>query len=186
MPIAVFGTKAFEVTQNRIYTFENIQYGSTLSTQKQDSSGKKPSTYNKGPGLNTLSISIKLDVSLGVNPRKEIEEWEAIKDAGIAYPFLLGGRPLGKNKWLLVSVQAIMLVIDNSGNVLSAELELKFDEYLRPGSMSASTSGGTYTPGIQLPPVSGDAYILSSDKSGLKRSNQNMPQAKLTRLRDEV
>lgn len=185
MSIAVFGNKIFQVTQDRIYTFDGIQYGSSLNTEKQDASGKKPSTYNKGPGLNSLSIKISLDVSLGVNPRSEIEEWESIKDAGVAYPFILGSRPLGKNKWLLVDVQATMQVIDSNGNVLAAELSLKFDEYVRAGSASASKSSqqASYSPGIQLPSID-DYNILSSQNTevGLKRNNYRMTQAKMERL----
>jgi len=161
MPIAVFGSKVFQVTQDRIYTFDGIQYSSSLNTEKQDASGKKPSTYNKGPGLNSMSIRIYLDVSLGVDPRREIEEWEAIKDASIAYPFVLGTRPLGKNKWLLVSVQVAIQNIDSNGNVLSAELTLQFDEYVRAGSASASQPSSAL-PGIQLPSIYG-ANILGGN-----------------------
>lgn len=175
MPIAVFGNKVFQVTQDRTYTFDGIQYGSSLNTEKQEASGKKPSTYNKGPGLNSLSIKLFLDVSLGLNPRREIEEWEAIKDAVVAYPFILGSRPLGKNKWLLVDVQATAKVIDNIGNILSAELSLKFDEYVRPGSASASSkSTSSYTPAIQLPAVTNVNLLGPQDKSELKRYNPNL------------
>lgn len=177
MPVAVFGKKVFQITQSKIYTFDDLQYGSSLDTEKQDAVGKKSSTYNKGPGLNSLSIKVSLDASLGVNPRREIEEWETIKDAGIAYPFILGSRPLGRNKWLLVDIQATTQVIDNAGNILAAELALKFDEYVRPGSASVSKpSNKTYTPGVKLPAVTGDVNILGpQDKSGLKRTNPNMP-----------
>lgn len=183
MPIAVFGQKVFQITQNKIYTFDDLQYGSSLDTEKQDATGKKPSTYNKGPGLNSLSIKILLDASLGINPRKEIEEWEEIKDAGIAYPFILGSRPLGKYKWLLVDVQATIQIIDNAGNILKAEVSLKFDEYVRPDSASSSSksssskksSSKAYSPGVQLAPISGEVNLLGpQDKSGLKRKNPNM------------
>ncbi|MFO7153932.1 MAG: phage tail protein [Caldicoprobacter oshimai] len=184
MPIAVFGPKAFEVTQDKIYTFDGLQYTSSLNTEKQDAAGKKPSTYNKGPALDTFSITIMLDAALGVNPRREIEEWIAIKDAGVAYPFVLGNRPWGSNKWLLVEVQVIAQVIDNAGNILKAEISLKFDEYVRPGSAAAkSTSGGsskkssnkTSAPGIQLPPLTGPVNLLGAqDKAVTKRKNPNM------------
>lgn len=180
MPIAVFGTKVFEVTQSKIYTFDEFQYSSNLNTEKQDATGKKPSTYNKGPGLDSFSITIMLDASLGVNPRREIDEWVAIKDAGIAYPFILGNRPWGQNKWLLVEVQVIAQVIDNAGNILKAEVSLKFDEYVRPGSAAASKGGSKKSskasaPGIQLPPLSGPVNLLGAqDKAIAKRKNPNM------------
>ena len=103
MAIASYGTKIFEVTGDKIYTFDEFQHSSSLQTEKQDSTGSKPSTYNKGPDLDSMDYKVKLDVSYGVNPRNEWESWLAIKDVAVAYPFILGGRPLGNNKWLLVS-----------------------------------------------------------------------------------
>lgn len=185
MPIAVFGPKVFEVTQSKIYTFDGFQYSSNLNTDKQDAAGKKPSTLNKGPGLDAFGITIVLDAAFGVNPRREIDDWLAIKDAGIAYPFILGNRPFGQNKWLLVDVQATVQAIDNAGNILRAEVSLKFDEYVRPGSAAAKASAGgsskkkssgkASAPGIKLPPLSGPVNLLGSqDKATAKRKNPNM------------
>lgn len=170
MPIAVFGSKVFDVTNSKIYTITEFQYSSTLDTEKQDSVGKKPSTYNKGPGLNALAIKAKLDVSHGVNPRKEIEDWERIKDAGIAYPFILGVRPLGKNKYLLVEVQATDFQIDNKGAVLSADLALKFDEYVRAGS--AKDTGQKTAPGIRLEDLIKPS-ATKAEKAELKRQGMS-------------
>jgi len=175
MPIAVFGTKVFEITDSKIYTMDALQYSTTLETEKQDAEGKKPSTYNKGPGLNTLSFTLKLDVTHGVNPRSEMESWEQIKDAAVAYPFILGKSPLGWNKWLLTDIQALNSVIDNLGNILKVELQLKFDEYVRPGSAAASkaSSKGTVSfPGL-IGADYGDAYG-PEDKSSYARDNPEM------------
>jgi len=169
--IAVFGAKVFQVTSSKIHTFDELQYGSTLETEKQDAAGKKPSTYNKGPGLNSLSAKINLDVALGLNPRRELEEWEAIKDDAVAYPFILGGRPLGNHKWLLVDVQTDKLRIDNLGNILSGTLSLKFDEFVRPGSAGAKKSGSKRTPGVSSQETAKNISLLSpSEKGRLKRN----------------
>lgn len=177
MPIAVFGSKVFEITDSKIYTLGNLQYGSSLDTEKQDAKGKKPSTYNKGPALNSLAVSVKLDISLGVNPRRELEEWESIKDSSAAYPFVFGQKPLGNYKWLLVDVQGSNFVIDNNGNMLSADIELKFDEYVRPGSAEASKGGDTAkvsAPGLQPVNYGSSANYGPEDKSGYKRTNVSM------------
>ncbi|MGE5631702.1 MAG: phage tail protein [Caulobacteraceae bacterium] len=176
MPIAVFSNKVFAVTGEKIYSFNGFQYSSSLETEKQDSAGKKPSTYNKGSGLDNMSFKIPLNVELGVNPRKELEDWRKIKNAGVAYPFILGSKPFGENKWLLISVEPVDSVIDNFGNIISCELDLKFEEYVRPGSAKASNSAGKKnSPGISLPPVSGDISILAgADKARVKRQNSGM------------
>ncbi|WP_041272383.1 phage tail protein [Desulfitobacterium hafniense] len=183
MPIAVFGSKVFAVADSKIYTMINLQYGSSLDTEKQDALGKKPSTYNKGPGLNTLGFSLRLDISLGVNPRRELEEWEAIKDSGTAYPFVLGKKPLGVNKWLLVDVQGTNFTIDGLGNVLAMDLEFKFNEYVRPGSAEASKQNSisntakVSVPGLQ--PVDYKPVLGPEDKTAYKRTNDEMREKRL-------
>jgi len=169
MPIAVFGSKVFEITDSKVYTIDGLQYSSSLQTEKQDTEGKKPSTYNKGPGLNGLSFTLKLDVTQGVNPRREIESWEQIKDAAVAYPFILGRSPLGLNKWLLVDIQASNAVIDNMGNILKVELELKFDEYVRAGSAAESSSKSKSASSIFPGLIQNDG-----DSWGYKRENPAM------------
>ncbi len=140
MSVASFGTKVFEVNGDKIYTFEDFQYSSSLKTEKQDSTGSKPSTYKQGPELDSISFKLKLDVSFGINPRSEWEEWKSIMESGSAYPFILGGKPLGSNNFLLVGVKPSNFNIDNNGNILGVELDLSFDEYVREGTEKTSKS----------------------------------------------
>lgn len=140
MAIASFSTKIFEVSGDKIYTFQDLQYSSSLQTEKQDSVGNKPSTYNKGSDLDTMSFKLKLDVSNGINPRNEWEEWKSILDSGVAYQFIMGGKPLGSNNYILVGVKPSDFNIDNVGNFLSLELDLSFEEYVRKGTASTKKS----------------------------------------------
>lgn len=167
MPIAIFASKTFQVSSRKVYTFTDLSLASSLQTEKQDVAGKKPSTYSKGPDLDTLSFSITLDASQKVDIRREYESWVAIKDAEKAYPFILGGRPVGKNKWQLKSVSLSNTRIDAAGNILSGTLQLQFDEYVRAGSASASSSS------TSKGSVSVAANLLTEEKKENKRVNPN-------------
>lgn len=140
MSIAAFGTKVFEVSGEKIYTFQDFQCSASLQTEKQDSVGNKPSTYNKGTDLDSIGFKVKLDVSYGVNPRYEWEEWKSIMESSVPYPFILGGKPIGSNKYLLIGVKPSNFNIDNNGNILSLELDLNFDEYVRDGTADEKKS----------------------------------------------
>lgn len=177
MPIATYAGKVFQVDASRMHTFYDMQYSSELQTEKQDAEGKKPSTYNKGPGLDNFTFKIKLDSTLGVSPRIEWESWMAIKDAGIAYPFILGGRPIGKYQWLVVNVEPSNFVIDNFGNVLSLELSLQFDEYVRPGSKKEDDLKKASMPGVTQSTYSAVEDLLLGNKTELKRKNPRMIQS---------
>jgi len=134
MSIASFGTKVFEVSGDKIYTFQDFQCSASLQTEKQDSVGNKPSTYNKGSDLDTIGFKLKLDISYGINPRNEWEDWKTIMESSVSYPFILGGKPIGNNKYLLVGVKPSNFNVDNKGNILSMELDFSFDEYVREGT----------------------------------------------------
>lgn len=175
MPIAVFAGKTFNVSSEKVYTFNEFNLSSSLNTESQDVDGKKPSTYVKGPGLNTMSFSIPVKISFGYYPLAEYESWETIKDKAIAYPFIIGGKPIGVNKWQLKNVSLNNTTADNKGTILSGVIQLEFEEYIRPGSKANSSSGSS--PGVSS--GSGIKYtdILPKDKGSQKRNNTNVTAA---------
>lgn len=150
MAIAIFASKSFEVSSGKLYTFDSFQYGSTLQTEKQDASSGKPKTYIKGPDLDDLSFTVKLDVVFGINPRREWEEWRSIMNSQVTYPFILGGKAISPYNFLLTGVSPSNVNIDNHGNILAMDLELKFDEFVAPGvkdgnKKTSSSSSKTLT-----------------------------------------
>lgn len=177
MSIASFAHKVFEVNANKIYTFNNFQSASSLKIQKQDAAGKKPSSYNQGPDLDTIDFTITLDAGLGINPRAEWEDWKALMNKGVAYPFILGGVPLHNTKWLLINVRPRNPVVTNDGKIYSMELSLQFQEYVRAGS-AKETSGTTGKVSISPALLLGDTQYSTTlgpeDKSEYKRDNPNI------------
>ncbi|KMT23014.1 phage tail protein [Clostridium cylindrosporum] len=160
MPIASFGKKVFSVSLNRVYTFNGYTRTSALSVEEQEVAGSKPSSYIKGSALDDLGITIELKKMKGIDVRKEINEWMAIKDSKTPENFILGGSRVGANKYLLVSVGESDVLIDNQGRVLSAKIDLKFKEFVRLGKKE------------EKPKTSKD------DKSKNKRKNSNSKKSK--------
>lgn len=179
MQIAIFAKKTFQVSSRKVYTFDEFATGSTLQTEKQDVAGKKPSTYIKGSDLDSMSFNISLNRSLGMNVRAEYESWKALEESKVPYPFILGGRPFGPNKWLLTSVNLNGVKIDGKGEIVSGVLQLQFEEYVRPGSAQASgTKSGGKAPAVKNGSEKDIGILLNTntDKSTQKRSN---PSAKV-------
>lgn len=140
MYIAMFGPKGFTVSSSKVITFDEFSLSSSLQTESQESKDKKPSTYIKSAGLDTFSLKVKLDRSLGVLPMEQIKDWMQIKDESKPYPFLLEGKPLLNTKWLLKSVAVSDTIIDGKGYLLAATLTLSFEEFIRAGSAKAKSS----------------------------------------------
>lgn len=140
MYIATFGTKGFVVSADKTITFNDLAFAASLDTEKQDNPGKKPSTYIKNTNLGTFSIKIQLNSELGIKPLDQINQWMKILDDAKPYPFLLNGKPLLNMKWLLVDVSVANSNVDIKGNILSADIALKFDEYVSKGSKKESST----------------------------------------------
>lgn len=185
MPIASFFKKTFSVSASKIYALDALEWSGSLETEAQEKVKSKPSTYIKGQSLNTMSFEIPLRAGPLINVRSQIEQWEEIRDKMVPDYFILGTKPLGKNKWLLKSVTASDLLIDNTGFILSAKLALSFEEYVRAGTAKTATSSkasaksskakaSTNTKqSVDILPAS---YI---DKTDNKRSNNNAASARL-------
>ncbi len=141
MVIGKFGTKTFEVSQKKILTFGDFSIAGELEVSSEEAAKKKPATTVKGPGLLKVSMEVQLLASAGIHVQTEIDDWMAIKDAGQAYPFILCGRAVSLNSFLLTSCSVSDIVISKiaaSPLITSGRLKLEFQEYLPPG-----TGGGT-------------------------------------------
>jgi hypothetical protein len=143
MPIASFGGKEFTASTNRIYPFKDISLSGSISTESQERSGQKPATYIKGLGLEALSISIPLIAQTNLNVRDELTSWQTIRDARVPYFFIIGGKPIIKNKLLLKGVEMSEAVIEQNGRILKATLQLQFEEYAAEGNSTKSADKRT-------------------------------------------
>jgi hypothetical protein len=173
VPIAVFGSKTFQVSSNRIYTISNFEFSGSLETETIEVQGKKPSTHIKGEGLTGMSFSIPLDRAFGVDVLEEIKSWKSICSNAIPETFILGGEPLSVNKWLLKSVGVKNTVIDNAGKIRKALLELTFEEYVRAGVKSDAPAKKSSNEKENI----SDIILQDIDKSTQKRSNENVTSA---------
>lgn len=177
MPIASFSKKVFQVSSNRKYTLNGLGWSGNLETEAQEKLKDKPSTFIKGKSLTTLSGEVPLRADFGINVRSEIEQWEAIRDKAIPDFFILGTKPLCKNKMLLKSVDVSDTQVDGKGRLLKATIKLEFQEYVRAGKAKpkeTSASPGTGAPSSQKP-----ASYLSNppNKEEQKRTNISKEEA---------
>lgn len=132
MALGGFSEKLFEVSSNKVYTFDDYSKSFSLNVESQEVDGDKPSSYIKGKGLQNPNITIKLRQTQNVDVETEVEDWGKICEAGTPYMLFLGNNPVATNKFLLKKVD----VSDTSyfgGKLIKATLKLEFEEYVRAG-----------------------------------------------------
>lgn len=133
MSLGGFAGKIFEVSQNKIYTFDEDTNDMTVKTEEQEVDGDKPSTYIQGMGLETVSLNIKLKQSSSVDVDTEVDEWKAICSSMSPCYLWLGNKPVTNNRFLLTDINFSDKVYAYWGKLVQVTMKLTFKEYVRDG-----------------------------------------------------
>lgn len=178
MVVAKFGPKTLEVSANKILTFDDFELTGDLDASSEEASKKKPATTVKGPGLLKISLTVKLSASLGVNVQSEIDSWLGLKDSAVAYPFILCGKAVSLNSFLLKSGSATDYVVTKVAGapyLTAASLKLEFEEYLPPGAQSsAKKSTAASSSGVMGTVANPYKTPTTAQKATAKRTNKGM------------
>lgn len=124
-----FGYQNFRADINQIYTPNGIslEFGKELETQ--GTTGKKPISYLKSIKLIKIPFKIHLSRRLGVGVESKIEAWQTMAENNIPYAFLIGGKPVSKNRFVCTDVKVDIKEINKNGVIITADLNVTLEEY---------------------------------------------------------
>lgn len=129
--IGNFGSRiVFETSDQRILTFIGMTQKISGRYSAHTVIGQKDRAEFTGPGNRSLSFKILLDASLGVRPRDVMDSIESAVENGEAEYMVIGGRPVGKNKFYISSVSEAYDVVMGKGEIVRASLNLSLEEYV--------------------------------------------------------
>ena len=94
MSLGEFAGKKFEVTSNKIYTFDDYSNSFGISIEEQEVENDRPSNYIKGFDLEKPSLTISLIQSATVDVETELKEWKDICYAKTPYMLFIGNNPV--------------------------------------------------------------------------------------------
>lgn len=116
----------------KVLTFDNLQREADgrWATHEITGQDRKPLLEFLGPGLTSLSFSVFLSATLGVNPTSEIKKFQQLRDQGIVCNLIIGGSVLSENKWALTKLSESLKTFDGSGNLMIAALNITLLEYV--------------------------------------------------------
>lgn len=130
MAIGSFGDIVFEVSAEKIRTFDNFVRSSAGRWSEHEVINQKPPSEFIGPGLDSISFSMRFDVQYGMNPRVEMEKLLIMERSGQAEILIIGGKGLGIDKWVITNLKQNWQTVDNQGNVLVGVAEVTLKEYV--------------------------------------------------------
>jgi len=128
--IGYFGDIVFETSDKRILNFADFKRDTENRTAAHEIIGKKPVTEYIGPGLQKVTFTVTLNGNHGVNSRAEMERWLRKVENGEAETLVIGGKPLGTDKWIVRSVSEAWDTIFNGGELFSGKINVTMEEYI--------------------------------------------------------
>lgn len=129
--IGALGDIVFEVALPKIFTFTDLNFSHSAKYSEHAIHNKKGVLEFTGLNSSTASLRITLDAHLGVTPEHELDKLHELLEQHQAVPFILDGKIQGWSRWVIESLEESHKIIDNTGALISAEVNIKLREYLR-------------------------------------------------------
>lgn len=126
-----FGSRiVFETSDRKVLTFSGLTQKVSGKYAKHSISGEKDRPEFTGPGSRSVSFKMILDVNLGVRPRDILSSIEAAVENGETEYLVIGGRPVGQNRFYISSISETFDVIFAHGEIARASLQVNMEEYV--------------------------------------------------------
>ena len=119
----------FKVSSKKVLTFNDMARKVSGRWAVHELIKGKPKSEFLGADLQEVSLKILLSSALGVKPRKTLERIRKAIEKGERFTFVLGGKPVSKNKWVIVEASEEWDIILSKGELVQAKLELTLKEY---------------------------------------------------------
>lgn len=126
-----FGSRiTFETSDRKVLTFSGMTQKVSGKYAKHSVIGQKDRPEFTGPGSRTISFKILLDVRLGIRPREVMDNIEEAIENGETEYLVVGGRPVGRNKFYISSASEAFDVVLSHGEIARATMNISMEEYM--------------------------------------------------------
>lgn len=125
--IGALGSLPFVCSYGKVLTFSDFSKDNSVRFAKHDIIGQKPKLEFVGYELSTISLKIRLDVSLGVLPAVVLKHLNAMMNNGMHKSLVIGGEYIGR--FVIESIGEDRRIHNGSGVCQVAEVTLNLKEY---------------------------------------------------------
>lgn len=113
-----------------VRTFSGFSRNGEGRWENHEIIGEKPIMEFLGPGTESISFSMLLRADQGINPMKEIEKLQELRDKGTVFPLIIGNEPVGEHFWVLKSLSYDVNYWSRFGKAVSIEASVTLSEYV--------------------------------------------------------
>lgn len=127
--IGSFGEVIFEITDDKILSFDKLIFSKKAKWAKHDTINVKSRAEYLGDGELQTSLSIKLRAFDGVHPQNELDKLDNIISNGLVEALIIGSKVYGD--FYLESMNFEPIKVDGKGVVWQYNVDLSLSEYCK-------------------------------------------------------
>lgn len=120
----------FSVSSDRVLTFDRMQRNISGRWATHTPIGGKPKMEFLGADDATVTFSVFLSAAHGVSPRTTLDRIADAVENGTVLPLVIGGRAVGKNRWVITSSGETWDAVIKDGRLVQANVSLTLKEYV--------------------------------------------------------
>ena len=131
MAIGNWGPRiVFRVSEDQQLTFRDLSRSVGAEWATHSRIGLKDQAEFLRPKLQQMTFTILLDATLGVRPRATLDLLAEYIETGCSFPFVLGGKRVGRHRWRITDQSEAWELIYNRGELVRAKVNVTMQEYL--------------------------------------------------------
>lgn len=174
---ARWGTKGFLISPQKIVPLSGLSTSVSAKIETQNDTSGSGQTNIIGRELQPVSFSTVYMRAAGVDPRAQLEEWEAL--VGQVNTLYVEGKRFGPEKLMLKSVSASGIEMTTTGKFLMVKIDLSFEEYANGATTApkeketgTNTGGVVYSGGDYKPLVEEKKTALNTGTNAVEKSTK--------------
>lgn len=115
--------------RDKILSFHDLNRSSSASFSEHERNGEKAYLEFGGDGLDEITLTVEADARYGVRPLEIQDKLYEKKSLGKAEFFVLGGKKVGKNPFVITNISEAFKTLYIDGRVIAISLQLTLREY---------------------------------------------------------
>ena len=115
--------------RDKILSFHDLNRSSSASFSEHERNGEKAYLEFGGDGLDEITLTVEADARYGVRPLEIQDKLYEKKSLGKAEFFVLGGKKVAKNPFVITNISETFKTLYIDGRVIAISLQLTLREY---------------------------------------------------------
>lgn len=129
MYIGYLADIVFYTALDNVLTVSDVTRSGSARWEKHNLMLEKPVKQFSGPDVEQITCKILISSSLGQSPDSTVKKLRNYRDTGAVLPFIIGGKPVSQNYFVIMSMSEDSLFTDAYGKTQSIEVSLTLEEY---------------------------------------------------------